>query len=330
MDPYVVLVAPDHVPDEFGGSYEDVCQELGLDPIPGGYVLYLLDSVNGRATVISTNTRVTREAVRDHPTTGDGYWVTDVPTVAAVAASDDLVDVVAGWPEELGGSIRWVFCREPDPEWVYEGADVRVLLDEPASSALPREVLGTEVVGCIDWPACGACHDLIEAADQRSWHRLLDRHDSHHVPMTLQAAWREFWTNHRPSRSAPPAEWTPGRRRIIANHIRRNWDQATAEYSVDDLPFTDDLDVPELAARPPPTAQPTPIYARPRPTAESAATARTMRRSESSAPTERAGASSAALGQRPLHTSCSTPHPTSSTPPRAPRLPNCWRASPNS
>lgn len=123
MDPYVVLVAPDHVPDEFGGSYEDVCQELGLDPIPGGYVLYLLDSVNGRATVISTNTRATREAVRDHPATGDGYWVTDPPTVAAVAASDGLVDVVAGWPEELGGGIRCVFCRELDPEWVYEGAE---------------------------------------------------------------------------------------------------------------------------------------------------------------------------------------------------------------
>lgn len=208
--------------------------------------------------------------------------------------------------------------------------NVRVLLDEPASSALPREILGTEVVGCIDWPACGTCHDLIEAADQRSWHRLLDRHDSRHVPMPLQAAWREFWTNHRPPRSAPPPEWTPGRRRIIANHIRRNWDQATAEYSVDDLPFTDDLDAPELAG---PAAayraahtylREPPPYGRVRCYPANDETVRIVRADE------RAGASSAVPERRPLHTSCSTPRPTPSTPPRAPRRPNCSRVSPNS
>jgi hypothetical protein len=37
MDQIAVLLAPGHVPDELGGSYEDACAALELPPVPGGY-----------------------------------------------------------------------------------------------------------------------------------------------------------------------------------------------------------------------------------------------------------------------------------------------------
>ena len=43
MDQIAVLLAPGHVPDELGGSYEDACAALELPTVPGGCAIYLLD-----------------------------------------------------------------------------------------------------------------------------------------------------------------------------------------------------------------------------------------------------------------------------------------------
>ena len=104
----------------------------------------------------------------------------------------------------------------------------------------PRPVVGSDVVGCIDWHACGACHDLIEAADLAAWLSLLDRYGDPDVPMSVQSAWREFWANHRPHEPAAPPEWTPGRRRRMAYELAVCWDDIIATLPVDDvrLPMT--------------------------------------------------------------------------------------------
>jgi hypothetical protein len=65
--------------------------------------------------------------------------------------------------------------------------------------------------------------------------------------MPVQSAWREFWANHRPPEPAARPEWTPGRRRRMAYEIAAQWDAFIAAHPVDDIPFTDDRDVPELA-----------------------------------------------------------------------------------
>ena len=62
MDQIAVLLAPGHVPDELGGSYEDACAALELPPVRGGYALYLLDQMNRRWTVISTDATAVRQA----------------------------------------------------------------------------------------------------------------------------------------------------------------------------------------------------------------------------------------------------------------------------
>lgn len=243
MDQIAVLLAPGHVPDELGGSYEDACAALELPPVPGGYALYLLDQMNQRLTVISIDTTAVRQAELDSGRGGDGYL--DKARVAATG----IAEVRGGWPEEFGGGPRCQFCRVPDPAWVYEGADVEVLLGEPVLGFRgdPRPVIGSDVVGCIDWHACGACHDLIEAADLSAWRGLLDRYGDPDVPMPVQSAWREFWANHRPPEPAAPAEWTPGRRRRMAYEIAAGWDALIAAHPVDDILFTDDPAVPELA-----------------------------------------------------------------------------------
>jgi hypothetical protein len=243
MDQIAVLLAPGHVPDELGGSYEDACAALDLPPVPGGYALYLLDQMNQRQTVISADTTAVRQAELAYGSGGDGYLGN-----ARVAAAG-IAYVRSGWPEEFGGGSRCQFCRDPYPVWVYEGGDVEVLLGKPVLGfrGEPRPVIRSDVVGCIDWYACGACHDLIEAADLAGWRGLLDRYGDPDVPMPVQSAWREFWANHRPPGPAPPQGWTPGRRRRMAYEIAARWDDFIAAHPVDDVLFTDDLDVPELA-----------------------------------------------------------------------------------
>jgi hypothetical protein len=244
MDQIAVLLAPGHVPDELGGSYEDACAALELPPVPGGYALYLLDQMNQRQTLISTDATAVRQAeLACRNGDGDGHPDTVGITVA------DVIGVREGWPEEYGGGPRCQFCRAPDPAWVYEGADVEVLLGEPllGFKGEPLPVVGSEVVGCTDWHACSACHDLIEAADLAAWLSLLDRYGDPDVPMPVQSAWREFWVNHRPPEPAAPPEWTPGRRRRVAYELAARWDDIIATLPINDVRFTDDTDVPELA-----------------------------------------------------------------------------------
>jgi len=243
MDQIAALLAPGHVPDELGGSYEDACTALALPPVPGGYALYLLDQMNQRQTIISTDSSAVRQAELAHGSGGDGH----LGKVRVAAAG--IAEVRGGWPEEFGGGPRCQFCRAPDPAWVYEGADVEVLLGEPVLGfrGEPRPVIGSDVVGSIDWHACGACRDLIEAADLAAWLSLLGRYGDPDVPMPVQSAWREFWANHRPCKPAALPEWTPGRRRRMAYEIAARWDAFIAAHPVDDIPFTDDTDVPGLA-----------------------------------------------------------------------------------
>lgn len=224
VDQRAVLLAPDHVPDEIGGSYCDACAVLNLDPRPGGYAVYLADVMNSRCTIISADTRPLREAADGAPACG-GRWVTDLGTIIDVVRSASLVDVILGWPDEFGGGPRCNFCREADPDWVYDGADVAVVFDTPVAAGLPLPVLAAEVTGCIDRFACTACRALIDAADQRSWHRLLARYGEREVPAAVQAAWREFWEHHRPPTATPPPVWTPGRRRLTAYTLCWHWDQ---------------------------------------------------------------------------------------------------------
>jgi hypothetical protein len=242
MDPFAVLLEPGDVPDQLGGSYEDACAALELPPVPGGYALYFLDQTNQRKTVISTATSALREAKRVHGHGGDDMLDVSV-------AADEIADIRDGWPEEFGGGPRCQFCRDPYPAWVYEGAEVEVLLGEPllGFKGEPLPVVGSDIVGCIDWHACGTCHDLIESADLASWLGLLDRYGDPGVPMPVQSAWREFWASHRPPEPAAPPEWTPGRRRRVAYEIAAGWDDFIAAHPVGDLPVTDDPDVPEFA-----------------------------------------------------------------------------------
>ncbi|WP_433358765.1 hypothetical protein [Streptosporangium sp. CA-115845] len=240
MDQRVMLLAPDHVSDELGGSYQDACKVLDLEPIPGGYAVYLMDTMNHRTTVIYADTGPVRQAKQNFEGGGDG-------DLSATLNLGDILDIRIGWPEELGGGPRCQFCRHTDPAWLYEGAEVEVLLGEPLFGVGPPQVIGTDVVGCMDWYACSDCYELIQAADQGSWHRLLDRYGSHDVPMPVQAAWREFWLNHRRPTPAPPPAWTPARRRALANHIRLHWDDWVARYPLDDVVFISEPGTPELA-----------------------------------------------------------------------------------
>jgi len=241
VDQVAVLLAPGHVPDELGGTYEDACAALGLPPAAGGYALYLLDQMNRRTTIISTATSAVREAADAYGRGGDA-------TMAGVTvAAGEIAEVREGWPEEFGGGPRCQFCRAPDPAWLYEGADVEILLGEPLAGLRgePPRVAGSEVVGCADWHACEACHDLIEAGDLPGWVGLLGRYADPDVPMLVQSAWREFWANHRPPGPAAPPEWTPGRRRRAAYEIAAGWDAFTAAYPVGDTPLAGDQDAPE-------------------------------------------------------------------------------------
>ncbi|MQA93142.1 MAG: hypothetical protein GEV11_00360 [Streptosporangiales bacterium] len=246
MDQYsAVLVAPGHVPDEVGGSYNDACRTLELGGAPDGYVLYLLDLGNMRSTVISTDTQPIRDALAD--LSPGMRLVCDRLTVLEVFRRG-IVEDRPGWPEEFGGGPRCQFCRIPEPTWVYEGADVDVLLrrDSPVGEPF-LEVAGTEVTGVIDWHACQTCREVIDARTSAAWHDLLDRFGGDHVPMAVQAAWREFWGNHRRATPAPPPAWTPGRRRLVANQIRATWDAFHAEHRIEDVRFTSDAAIPELA-----------------------------------------------------------------------------------
>jgi hypothetical protein len=196
----------------------DACAALELPPVPGGYALCLLDQMNPRRTIISTHTTAVRLAELAYGDGGNGYL--DNARVAAAG----IVDVRSGWPEEYAGGPRCQFCRAPDPDWVYEGADVEILLGETLLGfrGEPRPVVGTDVVGCTNWQACGACHDLIEA-DLAGWRGLLGRYGDPDVPMPVQSAWREFWFSHRPPEPAAPPEWIPGRRRRMAYEIAVQW-----------------------------------------------------------------------------------------------------------
>lgn len=224
MDQIAVLLAPGHVPDQLGGSYEDACAALRLPPAPDGYALFLLDQMNCRVTVISTGTGEVRQAAAAHRDGGDGRMR------GIRVAADDIADIRSGWPEEFGGGTRCQFCGALYPAWVYEGAEVEVLLGEPflGFEGEPLPVVGSDVTGCADWHACGTCHDLIEAADFAAWRGLLGRYGDPDVPMPVQSAWREFWGNHRPPGPAAPPEWTPARRRRIAYEMTADWDAYTA------------------------------------------------------------------------------------------------------
>ena len=198
MDQIALLLAPGHVPDELGGSYEGACAALDRPPVPGGCTLCLLDQVNQRQTVISTGTATARRA---ELAGGSGGYLDK-----ALVAAEGIADVRGGWPEEFGGGPRCQFCRSRHPAWVCEGPDVEVLFGEPLPgfSGEPLPVAGTEVVGCTDWHACGTCHDLIEAANLAGWLSLLDRYGDPGVPMSVRSAWREFWASHRPPEPAAP------------------------------------------------------------------------------------------------------------------------------
>ena len=74
MDQIAVLLAPGHVPDELGGSYEDACAALELPPVPGGYALYLLDQMNQRQTIISTDTPPSGRRNSSTATAGTATW----------------------------------------------------------------------------------------------------------------------------------------------------------------------------------------------------------------------------------------------------------------
>lgn len=187
----VVLITPDHVPDELGGSYTDALRALDLRDSAAGYVLYLLDVMHLRSTLVSTHTQPVSEALVDlGPGTG---LVCDVATAAAAVQRGSVVEARRGWPEEFGGGPRCQFCRDPEPARVYEGAAVEVLLGEPLREVFPPPVLGTEITGCIEWFACERCRPLIDARTHGAWRQLLDRYDGgEHVPMPVQAAWREF------------------------------------------------------------------------------------------------------------------------------------------
>lgn len=235
MDQIAVLLDPAHVPDQLGGTYEDACAALGLPAQPGGYALYLLDQRNRRVTVISTATGTVRDAAADHR--GGGGTMRNVRVTRA-----DLADVRPGWPEEFGGGPRCQFCREPYPAWVYEGAEVKVLLGEPflGFEGEPLPVEASEITGSADWHACGTCRDLIEAGDFAAWRGLLGRYGDPDVPMPVQSAWREFWGNHRPPEPAPQPDWTPGRRRRIAYEMALGWDAFASAHPVDGVPGADD------------------------------------------------------------------------------------------
>ncbi|WUI01452.1 hypothetical protein OHR68_06415 [Spirillospora sp. NBC_00431] len=80
----VVLIAPDHVPDEIGGSFADARQALALDPAADGYVLYLLDMMIERGTVIGTDTRPVREVLADQTPASGGHLACSLTTARKV------------------------------------------------------------------------------------------------------------------------------------------------------------------------------------------------------------------------------------------------------
>ncbi|WP_261575142.1 hypothetical protein [Frankia gtarii] len=84
-----------------------------------------------------------------------------------------------------------------------------------------HEVLGAETGGEAGWHACDACRDLIDADD---WIRLGDRYGELGAPVTVQAAWRQFWAHRTAAQPAPTLPWTVVRRRRIAHAIRAHWD----------------------------------------------------------------------------------------------------------
>jgi hypothetical protein len=68
--------------------------------VPGGYALYLLDQMNQRQTIISTDTTAVRLAELASVSGGDGYL--DDARVAAAG----IAGVRGGWQEEFGGGPR--------------------------------------------------------------------------------------------------------------------------------------------------------------------------------------------------------------------------------
>ncbi|MFC5188005.1 hypothetical protein [Actinomadura harenae] len=248
-DVTVKLIAPGHVPDEVGGSYSDACQALELEQSTSGWVLYLLDVMHTRGTCISTHTAPVAEALDSRGTERtNGELVCALATVAREVRSGHVVEVRPGWPEEFGGGPRCQFCLDPAPSWVYEAADVEVLLGDPAGDITMAPVLGAEITGCVDWPACQGCRELIDARTGDAWHRLLRRYGGRDgVPMPVQAAWREFWGNHRGARPLPPPAWTPARRRLEAHRVRLGWDAVTDAFRREEVEYTSEPGVPALA-----------------------------------------------------------------------------------
>jgi hypothetical protein len=85
--------------------------------------------MNQRQTVISTDATAVRQAELASGRGGDGQ----LGKVRLAAAG--VAEVRGGWPEEFGGGLRCQFCQAPDPAWVYEGADVEVLLGTRCSAS---------------------------------------------------------------------------------------------------------------------------------------------------------------------------------------------------
>ncbi len=243
----MVLIAPDHIPEELGGSYADACRALELEPEPGGYAVYLIDELNTRAILVSADTAPLRETKPDLRPGDHAWFAANRVAIMSVLTSPGVVGLRLGWPVELGGDPRCQFCRDPEPAWVYEGADVRVRLGKPLLDIGPPDVLGTDVVGVMDWTTCQACHELIQASEPASYQQLLQRYGDELPPMPLQAAWREFWINHR--RRARPClrpPWTAARRRRMAHDIRTHWTDWRARFPLDQVTFTGEP-LPELA-----------------------------------------------------------------------------------
>ncbi|MGW2214057.1 hypothetical protein ACWCSD_03635 [Nonomuraea sp. NPDC001684] len=250
MDEYrVVLLAPDFIPEEFGSDFVDACEALGLPPRPGGYTLYLLDELNVRTTLVGAGASVAllRDTWPDLRPDDPGWIVADQAAVVGLLAGPDLVAARGGWPVELGGDPRCQFCRNPEAAWIYEGADVRVALEESPLGIGPLNVAGAEVVGVMDWATCRACHELIQTGGHRAYDQLLHRYGSELPPMPLQVAWRGFWVNHR--RRAlpyPGPEWSPVRRRMMAHAIRSRWSAWRERFPLDGVTFSSEP-LPELA-----------------------------------------------------------------------------------
>lgn len=115
-----------------------------------------------------------------HPRQLISKWLSNRPTHGSRIHLHSHADVFhielawspfKGWLHEVlsGCEVRPSRCRDPQPTWLYEGADVRVRLGEPLLGIGPPGMLGAGVVGMMEWAACSAWHELIQVADHHAY-----------------------------------------------------------------------------------------------------------------------------------------------------------------